>query len=65
VDIDGLKVGADFPPRIMSVINLSPESFYRDSIVDNREQLVKVINSMEQENGKACCRPWRAYCTDG
>lgn len=49
VDIDGLKVGADFPPRIMSVINLSPESFYRDSIVDNREQLVKVINSMEQE----------------
>lgn len=49
VDIDGLKVGADFPPRIMSVINLSPESFYRDSIVDNREQLVKVINSMEQD----------------
>ena len=49
VDIDGLKVGADFPPRIMSVINLSPESFYRDSIVDNRDQLVKVINSMEQE----------------
>ena len=49
VDIDGLKVGADFPPRIMSVINLSPESFYRDSIVDNHEQLVNVINSMEQE----------------
>jgi len=49
VDIDGLKVGADFPPRIMSIINLSPESFYSDSIVDNREQLVKVINSMEQE----------------
>jgi len=49
VDIDGLKVGADFPPRIMGVINLSPESFYRDSVVDNREQLVKVINSMEQE----------------
>jgi len=49
VDIDGLKVGVDFPPRIMGVINLSPESFYHDSIVDNREQLVKVINSMEQE----------------
>ena len=49
VEIDGLKVGADFPPRIMGVINLSPESFYRDSIVDNRKQLVKVINSMEQE----------------
>ncbi|MHA1587345.1 MAG: dihydropteroate synthase [Candidatus Thorarchaeota archaeon] len=49
VDIDGLKVGVDFPPRIMGVINLSPESFYRDSVVDNREQLVKVINSMEQE----------------
>jgi len=49
VDIGGLKVGADFPPRIMSVINLSPESFYRDSIVDNSEQLVKVINGMEQD----------------
>ena len=49
VDIDGLKVGADFPPRIMSIINLSPESFFHDSIVDNREQLVKAINSMEQE----------------
>ena len=49
VDIGGLKVGADFPPRIMSVINLSPESFYRDSIVDNGEQLVKVINGMQQD----------------
>jgi dihydropteroate synthase len=33
----------------MSVINLSPESFYRDSIVDNSEQLAKVINGMEQD----------------
>ncbi len=49
VNIGGLKVGAGFPPRIMSVINLSPESFYRDSIVDNSEQLVKVINGMEQD----------------
>jgi len=49
VDIGGLKVGADFQPRIMSVINLSPESFYRDSIVDNGEQLAKVINGMEQD----------------
>ena len=49
VDIGGLKVGADFLPRIMSVINLSPESFYRDSIVDNSEQLAKVVNSMEQD----------------
>ncbi len=49
VDIGGLKVGADFLPRVMSVINLSPESFYRDSIVDNSEQLAKVINGMEQD----------------
>ena len=49
VDIGGLEVGADFPPRIMGVINLSTESFYRDSIVDSNEQLVKAINSMEQD----------------
>ncbi len=49
VDIGGLKVGADFLPRVMSVINLSPESFYRDSIVDNSEQLAKAINGMEQD----------------
>jgi dihydropteroate synthase len=49
VDIGGLKVGADFLPRIMSVVNLSPESFYRDSIVDNSEQLAKVVNGMEQD----------------
>ncbi len=49
VDISGLKVGADFPPRVMGVINLSTESFYRDSIVDSSEQLVKAINGMEQD----------------
>lgn len=49
VNIGGLNVGADFPPRIMGVINLSPESFYCDSIVDNSKQLIKVIKSMEQD----------------
>jgi dihydropteroate synthase len=69
VNIGGLKVGAGFPPRIMSVINLSPESFYRDSIVDNSEQLVKVINGMEQDGadiidvGGASTAPREVYGT--
>jgi dihydropteroate synthase len=69
VDIGGLKVGTDFPPRIMGVINLSPESFYRDSVVDNSEQLVKVINGLEQDGadiidiGGASTAPRGVYST--
>ncbi len=71
VDIGGLKIGADFLPRIMSVINLSPESFYRDSIVDNSEQLAKVVNGMEQDGadiidvGGASTAPRGVYGTPG
>jgi dihydropteroate synthase len=45
VNIGGLKVGAGFPPRIMSVINLSPESFYRDSIVDKNKMVLTSLMS--------------------
>ncbi|NYT19145.1 MAG: dihydropteroate synthase [Methanosarcinales archaeon] len=34
VDICGLKIGDDHPVRLMGVINLSRESFYKGSVVD-------------------------------
>lgn len=45
--IAGLKVGDDQPVRIMGVINLSKESFYRNSVVSPvhvRDAALKMIN---------------------
>jgi len=39
-------VGDGEPVRIMGVINLSPESFYRDSIKTNIDEVIKAVGSM-------------------
>ncbi|MGY5863209.1 MAG: dihydropteroate synthase [Candidatus Thorarchaeota archaeon] len=38
VDIEGLQIGPDNPVRIMGVINLSPESFYKGAIAETVEE---------------------------
>ena len=45
VDICGLKVGDEHPVRLMGVINLSKESFYKGSVVSN-DSLLDVAQKM-------------------
>ncbi|WP_340819856.1 dihydropteroate synthase [Methanolobus sp. WCC4] len=45
VDIYGLKVGDEHPVRLMGVINLSKESFYKGSVVSN-DSLLDVAQKM-------------------
>src|SRR5262245_40286214 len=42
----GLEVGDGIPVRIMGVLNVSPESFYRGSVHDNPARLVEVACAM-------------------
>ncbi len=44
-DICGLKVGDEHPVRIMGVLNLSQESFYRSSVV-NKDSILEKAHSM-------------------
>ncbi|MFW9834360.1 MAG: dihydropteroate synthase [Candidatus Thorarchaeota archaeon] len=48
VDIRGLLVGLDQPVRLMSVINLSPESFYKGAVA---ESIDKFHEMMENASG--------------
>jgi dihydropteroate synthase len=45
VDICGLKVGDEHPVRLMGIINLSKESFYKGSVVSN-DSLIDVAQKM-------------------
>ncbi len=45
VDICGLKVGDEHPVRLMGVINLSKESFYKGSVVSN-DSVLEVAHKM-------------------
>ena len=48
-DLGGVKVGLGYPIRIMGVLNLSPESFYKESIVRNvNEALDKAFKMVEE-----------------
>lgn len=40
------EIGDDFPPIIMGVLNLSPESFYKGSVYDNEASLKKATIQM-------------------
>ncbi len=69
VYIDGLAVGPDQPVRVMGVINLSPESFYQESVVTEEDRLRDVVREMEQAGasvidvGAASSAPSRVYGT--
>ena len=47
--IGGIKVGKDYPVRIMGIINASPESFYKKSIVTDKTTLRDTIKRMEDD----------------
>ncbi|MFW9962135.1 MAG: dihydropteroate synthase [Candidatus Sifarchaeia archaeon] len=49
VDIRGLMVGPCFPVRVMGVINLSPESFYRGSVADNLDELHEMLENASKQ----------------
>ncbi len=43
--IAGVSVGDDQPVRIMGVINVSPESFYKGSAKTTRESIIEAVNA--------------------
>ncbi len=45
----GIPVGDTLPVRIMAVLNVSPESFYPDSIHTNREQIAETAHALAGE----------------
>ncbi|MHA1925325.1 MAG: dihydropteroate synthase [Candidatus Thorarchaeota archaeon] len=49
VRVDNLEIGTDTPARIMGVINLSPESFYPESVVTRKEDVQKIVMQMEKD----------------
>ncbi|MEA2069665.1 MAG: dihydropteroate synthase [Asgard group archaeon] len=48
VTIRDLTIGRGQSVKIMGVINLSPESFYKGSIKKSREQLITTVETMEK-----------------
>jgi dihydropteroate synthase len=49
VDVDGLRIGEDYPVRIMGILNLSPESFYKETTVSEKESIQYLVEKMERE----------------
>lgn len=48
-NINGLKIGCGQPARVMGVINVSPESFYKGSIQTNQKQIARTAERMEKD----------------
>ncbi len=48
VNIGGLKIGPKHPPKVMGVVNLSPESFFADSVADNK-RLLDIVTRMVED----------------
>jgi len=49
VDIAGLRIGDKYPVRVMGVINLSLESFYKGSVAVEEEGIRQIITRFENE----------------
>ena len=49
VDIGGLLIGPDKPVRVMGVINLSPESFYKGSVARSLGMFQEMIENVSKE----------------
>ncbi|MFW9787115.1 MAG: dihydropteroate synthase [Candidatus Thorarchaeota archaeon] len=69
VDIDGVMVGTTFPVRVMSVINLSPESFYKGAVADTPDKFREMVETSLEEGadiidiGAASTAPKHVYGT--
>lgn len=49
---DSLEIGDDFPPVIMGVLNLSPESFYQGSVYEDLGKMKKAAIEMIDKGAK-------------
>ena len=49
VNVGGLQVGPKHPVRVMGVINLSPESFYRGSIAESTHEFQMMLERLVSE----------------
>lgn len=46
--VNKLVIGGDAPPRVMGVLNVSPESFYHDSYIPSADIHKKAVEMIEQ-----------------
>jgi dihydropteroate synthase len=51
VNIKGVAIGGANPVRIMGVVNLSPESFYKGSVVLDKDDLQGRVRLIEKQGG--------------
>lgn len=69
VDINGLRIGEGYPVRIMGVMNLSPESFYKESVVIEDDKLQQLVDTIDSDGadiidiGGASTAPKNVYST--
>ena len=48
-ELAGIKLGDDYPVRIMGIINVSPESFYKGSVKSTKEGVSELAAAMVKE----------------
>ena len=69
VEIAGLRIGDKYPVRVMGVINLSPESFYKGSVAVGEDEIRQTIVKLDKEGadiidiGGASTAPMKIYGT--
>ena len=69
VDVSGVRIGEGYPVRIMGILNLSPESFYRDSVAIDEDSIRQAVARFEREGadiidiGGASTAPRNVYGT--
>jgi dihydropteroate synthase len=49
VEIDGLRIGERYPVRLMGILNLSPESFYKQTVVSDKASIRQFVEIMEKD----------------
>jgi dihydropteroate synthase len=70
INVEGLCIGEDFPVRIMGVLNVSPESFYKSSVSMGIQDIKQAILRFEREGadiidiGGASSAPKDVYGTE-
>jgi len=69
VDVDGLRIGESYPVRLMGILNISPESFYKETVVTDKTKIQQIITNMEKDGvdiidvGAASTAPKNVYGT--
>jgi len=69
VDVDGLCIGEKYPVRLMGILNLSPESFYKVTITNEQAAIQEFVRKMENDGvdiidiGAASTAPKTVYGT--